>query len=151
MNSTKRLTQVFLLSSVGLLPSPAEQHLGAGQRTEVAVTRIFTGVDGKTHAEEIEVPLTEAGPLTEVSEMSKASGVQFRRQRPHYFEDWHTAPRKQYVITLSGQGEIELSDGHKVHLGPGSILLADDLTGQGHISRGVGSEDRISVVIPVAE
>lgn len=89
--------------------------------------------------------------FTDVSAMAKASGVQFRRQEPHYFEDWHTAPRKQYVITLSGQGEIELTGGKKIALGPGSILLAEDTTGKGHISRGVGSEDRITVVVPVAE
>jgi len=33
---------------------------------------------------------------------------------PNYFEDWHTAPRRQYVITLGGRGEIELSDGKKI-------------------------------------
>ena len=81
----------------------------------------------------------------------KATGAQFRRQAPSYFEDWHTAPRKQYVITLSGRGEIELSDGKKIPLGPGRILLLEDLTGKGHISRGVGTEDRISLLIPLAK
>ena len=64
---------------------------------------------------------------TEVSEMAKAPGVQFRRQAPNYFEDWHTAPRRQYVITLSGRGEIELSDGKKISLYPGRILLPGGL------------------------
>ena len=31
------------------------------------------------------------------------------------------------------------------------ILLAEDVTGKGHISRGVGSEDRISLFIPLAD
>jgi hypothetical protein len=106
------------------------------------VTRIFTGADGQTHAEDTTLKLRPGGAFTEVSEMAKASGVQFRRQEPHYFEDWHTAPRKQYVVTLSGRGEIELADGKKIQLGPGRILLAEDLTGKGHISRGVGSEER---------
>jgi hypothetical protein len=30
-------------------------------------------------------------------------------------------------------------------------MLAEDLTGKGHISRGVGTEDRVSLFLPVAE
>jgi quercetin dioxygenase-like cupin family protein len=81
----------------------------------------------------------------------KTTGVRFRRQAPNYFEDWHTAPRKQYVITLSGQGEIEVAGGKKIPLGPGHILLVEDLTGKGHISRGVGTEERITLIIPLVE
>jgi quercetin dioxygenase-like cupin family protein len=65
--------------------------------------------------------------------------------------DWHTAPRRQYVITLSGRGEVELVDGTKIPLGPGSIDLAEDLTGKGHITRVVGNEDRVTIAIPVSD
>ena len=95
--------------------------------------------------------LARADMSTEISEMSKATGVQFRRQAPNYVEDWHTAPRKQYVITLIGRGEIELSDGETIPLGHGRILLLEDLTGKGHISRGVGTADRVSVLIPLPQ
>jgi hypothetical protein len=123
----------------------------AQHRKPVKVTRIFTGPDGQTHAEEITQKLSSSGGVGEVSEMIKATGVQFRRTPPNYFYDWHTAPRKQYVITLSGRGEVELVGGKKIPLEPGHILLAEDVTGKGHISRGVGTEDRISVFIPLAE
>ena len=46
---------------------------------------------------------------------------------------------------------MELGDGTKVRLHPGHILLAEDTTGQGHISRAIGSEDRISIFLPLAE
>ena len=92
-----------------------------------------------------------SGNAGELSQMIKVSGLQFRRQTPNYFQDWHTAPRRQYVITLSGHGEVELAGGKKVPLDPGHILLAEDVTGRGHISRGVGTEDRLSLFIPVAE
>jgi hypothetical protein len=123
----------------------------AQRRTPIVVTRIYTGPDGQTHAELIDMKLTPGGGSGELSEMAKVTGVQFRRQAPNYFQDWHTAPRRQYVITLSGRGEIELVGGQKIPLGPGHILLAEDLTGKGHISRGVGTEDRISLFIPLAE
>src|SRR5256886_9663951 len=47
--------------------------------------------------------------------------------------DWHTAPRRQYVITLSGQGELEVAGGKKIPVGPGHIELVEDTTGKGHI------------------
>ena len=123
----------------------------AQKRTPISVTRIFTGPDGQTHAEEIDVKLMPGGTSGELSEMMKATGVQFRRTPPSYFVDWHPAPQRQYVITLSGRGEIELVGGKKIPLGPGHILLAEDVTGKGHISRGVGTEDRVSVFVPLGK
>ena len=122
----------------------------AQRRTPMVVTRLYTGPDGLTHAEEIDMKLTSGGG-TELSEMAKVTGLQFRRQAPNYFQDWHRAPRRQYVITLSGRGEVEITGGKKIQLGPGHILLAEDLTGTGHISRGVGTEDRVSLFIPLAD
>lgn len=150
------MTRTALVLLIGFtlgVSSPRTDHDVAvdQHRAGIVATRIFTGPDGQTHAEEITLKLARDDISTEVSEMAKATGAQFRRQAPNYFEDWHTAPRKQYVITLSGRGEIELSDGKRISLGPGHILLVEDLTGKGHISRGVGTQDRISVLIPLAE
>jgi hypothetical protein len=144
----------FVACAVGVWSARTDHDVVvAQQRAPVVVTRIFTGSDGLTHAEEITVKLAPGGgsTATELSEMVKATGVQFRRQGPKYFQDWHPASRRQYVVTLSGRGEIELTGGKKIPIGPGHILLAEDVTGKGHISRGVGSEDRISLFIPLAE
>ena len=121
-----------------------ETHAAAQERTPIKVTRIYTGPDGKTHAEEYDVPLVAPRGATEVSEPVDVTSVQFRRTSPNYFIDWH-------VITLSGESEVEIGDGTSIRLHPGHILLAEDLTGQGHISRAVGSEDRISLFLPLAE
>jgi hypothetical protein len=130
----------------------AHENISVAQkRTPISVTRIFTGPDGQTHAEEVDVKLMPGGTSGELSEMMKATGVQFRRTPPNYFVDWHPAPQRQYVITLSGRGEIELVGGKKIPLGPGHILLAEDVTGKGHISRGVGTEDRVSVFVPLGK
>ena len=123
----------------------------AQERTPVKVTRLYTGPDGKTHAEDYEIPLKPQGRGTELSEAVAVTSLQFRRTNQDYNLDWHPAPRRQYVITLSGESEIEIEDGKKIRLGPGHILLAEDTTGQGHISRAVGSRDRISLFIPLAD
>ncbi len=107
--------------------------------------RIYSGEDGQSHFEVLSPP---TGPV-EQPPMQPASGITFRRFEPGEFIDWHPAPRRQYVITLSGQVEIGIGDGTVRPFGPGDVLLAEDLTGKGHTSRVVGTETRISVAIPL--
>ena len=57
-----------------------------------------------------------------------------RREAPN-FSDYHQAPRRQYVVNLEGIAEFECADGSKVQLEPGDILVAEDLSGHGHIAR----------------
>lgn len=109
-----------------------------------AMHRLYTGSDGRTHVEEIELK-------TYPFKLKAGAGAEIRSAPPGRVVDWHPAPRRQYVITLSGRGEVELEDGTKVPLGPGSIDLAEDLTGKGHITRVVGNEPRVTLAIPVAE
>jgi len=104
------------------------------------ITRLYTGKDGHSHFEQIEV---------EIGKIQPGEGIIFREELPGHVQDWHPAPRRQYVITLSGQGEIELGDGTKRRFGPGDVMLADDTTGRGHITRVVSSERRRYVMIPV--
>ena len=55
------------------------------------------------------------------------------------------------MVTLTGESEIEVEGGRKIRLGPGHILLAEDTTGQGHISRAVAGKDRIALDIGLAD
>ena len=118
----------------------------AQTRKPITMTRIYTGPDGQSHAEEIEMKLN--GNATE---MIKATGVEFSRRPPGSSNEWHTGPRRQFVITLSGRGEIEVAGGKKIAVGPGQINLIEDTTGKGHITRNLGPEDRIAITIPLAD
>ena len=63
--------------------------------------------------------------------------------------DYHCAPRRQFVIHLKGSVEIETGDGTKRRFGVGDVLLADDTTGEGHISRGVDTpREQVVIVVP---
>ena len=75
--------------------------------------RIYTGDDGQTHFEDLDLPADRAIH----SGMQVTPGVNFRRFEPGYFSDWHTAPRRQYVITLAGEMEIGIGDGTKRRFG----------------------------------
>lgn len=113
--------------------------------------RIYADQDGETHFEDLEIQVNQPSNGSDLSEIIPASGVIFRRSRADQFIDWHPAPRRQFVITLSGRAEVEASDGEIRQIGPGTIMLADDTTGKGHITRGVGTEDRLSIFIPLAD
>lgn len=77
--------------------------------------------------------------------------IQLNERRSPSFFDYHTAPRPQYVLHLLGTGEYETADGAKRQLGPGDILVAGDLTGHGHIARGLGQGQRFILAVPLAE
>lgn len=104
------------------------------------MTRLYTGKDGESHFEQLEV---------DIDKIQAVEGILFRQAPPGQVHDWHPAPRRQYVITLSGQGEIEIGDGTIKRFGPGDIMLADDTTGRGHITRAVGDTPRLYVQIPL--
>jgi quercetin dioxygenase-like cupin family protein len=107
---------------------------------------MYTGSDGESHFEELDL-----ASHSELTSLQPAQGVSFRRMEPGYFSDWHHAPRRQYVITLSGEMEIGLGDGTLRRFGAGDVLLAEDLTGKGHTTRVVGSQPRMTATIPLAE
>lgn len=113
--------------------------------------RIYADADGESHFEDLDVELRPSSGGSELSALHPASGVIFRRSRADQFIDWHPAPRRQYVVTLSGEAEVEASDGEVRAIGPGTIMLAEDVTGKGHITRGVGSAERLSLFIPIPD
>jgi hypothetical protein len=154
----KKLLYAFLI--LGWIPTLAlvigtrwiaGETLTAQGRTPVKVTRIYTGGDGKTHLEEFEIPLKPRDSGSDVAAPVQLTTLQVRRTTPQYFLDWHPASRRQLVVTLAGESEIELEDGRKVRMGPGHILLAEDVTGKGHISRAVPGKDRIAFDIGLAD
>jgi len=113
----------------------------------MTVVRIYTGTDNRSHFEDIKIPLKSTGKIGFISDLMKATGVVFRETGGDYNYDFHTAPRRQYVVNLEGEVEIEVGDGTKRILRSGDVLLAEDTTGQGHISRAVAGKPRKSLFI----
>lgn len=111
--------------------------------------RIYTDEHGESHFEDVDVELSEQARGSDMSVLYPATGVIFRSSPSGQFIDWHPAPRRQFVVTLSGAAEVEASDGEVRRIEPGTVMLAEDTTGKGHITRGVGSEERLSLFIPL--
>jgi quercetin dioxygenase-like cupin family protein len=108
--------------------------------------RIYTGDDGESHIEEMDL---DSHPS--LTDLHTVTGIVFKQYEPGHFSDWHHAPRRQYVITVQGEGEIGLGDGTVYRFGPGHVTLAEDLTGRGHTTRAVGDVPRITASIPLGD
>ncbi|GIS94853.1 MAG: hypothetical protein VYA78_05610 [Chloroflexota bacterium] len=110
------------------------------------IVRVFSGDDGESHFEDVspEELQTIVGRLGE-------GDIEFNERQAPSFSDYHTAPRRQYVLHLLGTAEYETADGTKRQLYPGDVLVAEDLNGHGHIARGLGDGQRFILAIPLAE
>jgi quercetin dioxygenase-like cupin family protein len=141
-----------LLGLFVLVPAAqsAEEGATAQKSKPIMINRLYTGPDGLTHVEEIEAKFALSGEMGAYKLLANA-GAELRRAPPGRVADWHTAPRRQYVITLSGRGELEVAGGKKIQVGPGSINLVEDVTGKGHITRTVGNEDRVTIQVPLTD
>jgi len=121
---------------------------GAPTTRIARVTRVYSGEDGESHLEDVEIPLNDlGGAIGALSKLEPATGIVFRETQGDYDYDFHNAPRRQYVINLDAAVEIEVGDGTRRILGAGEILLAEDTTGRGHRSRAVDGKARRSIFI----
>jgi hypothetical protein len=72
-----------------------------------------------------------------------------------WFGDWHHAPGPQWVITLSGQWEVQTTDGSRLRQGPGEFQFNSDESSfaaaqgghVGHTARLVGSVPNVRMII----
>jgi quercetin dioxygenase-like cupin family protein len=117
----------------------------------MAIFRVYAGADGQSHFEDVAPRLEPRGDQSDVAELIPGSGIMIRRFDPKRSNPWHHAPGRYAVFTLSGAVDIEIGDGTVRRLGPGDILIAEDLTGQGHATREVGPEPRVSIFVPLGE
>jgi hypothetical protein len=104
--------------------------------------RVYTGTDGLSHVENIE--------LNAQSVMEKVTGARVSVSQPGTFSDYHVGPERRYIINLTGGGQLQVAEG-KVDLPAGTIEYIDDLTGKGHTTENVGKEPRLSIHLQFAD
>ena len=109
------------------------------------IHNLYEDADGVSHFREIEIEWTDKRGANAFSDCLPASGIYFRETTQDYTVDWHPAPRRQYVINLDAEAHITAGDGETRYIGPGEVMLVEDTTGKGHISRVVGGAMRRSV------
>ena len=109
------------------------------------LVRIYTGDDGLSHFEDVGMPSED------VLRVGTKGGedLVFRRSAENSFSDWHHPTRRQYLIVVEGRMEVTCGDGSTRQFEAGDVLLAEDMTGQGHQTRAIGGSYRsVSMGIP---
>lgn len=98
------------------------------------IARIYTGADGRSHFEDLDVPLDGTAAAARSVPVPVRDLAVWQTD-----SDWglgpHPAPERQFVVTLVGRSEVRCGDGTTRTFGPGDVMLADDVTGEGHTSR----------------
>jgi quercetin dioxygenase-like cupin family protein len=157
-----RITFRYELLENGRRLRATEQLRGGGRdqdnvwvfdrQSTTTITRLYTGADGQSHAEDAAVAWRPAQLRAELSESEavRVTGAQFLRWPRGFVWEGHPASKRQYVIVVSGRGEVDVADGMKVQLTPGRVLMAEDVTGKGHITRVGPDEDLVMLLVPLA-
>ena len=113
------------------------------------IHNVYVGPDGETHFRDIEVEWVEESNFSKYSARLPATGIIFRETSGDYDLDWHPAPRRQYIINLDGAVQLTASDGESRVIGPGEVILVEDTSGKGHLSKAVEGKMRRSVFVPI--
>jgi hypothetical protein len=113
------------------------------------VHNLYVDAQGETHFRDIEIEWAETTNAGKLSKRLPATGIIFREVQPDYDLDWHPAPRRQYIINLDAGVKITASDGEARIIGAGEVILVEDTTGKGHLSKSINNEMRHSIFIPI--
>ena len=89
--------------------------------------RLWTGEDGNSHFEEGRIQLEHGATADLLSGKVPATTVSFQETPVGGTFEWHDAPVRQLVITLSGTLDFVTRGGQHFELAPGDVLLAGAL------------------------
>jgi hypothetical protein len=122
----------------------------------IEYTRLYADSSGESHFEDLEAELSAVdfappAPPLNLSAFRPASQAAFFGAPAGWRGDWHTSPARNLFVILSGEWEVEASDGTVRRLGPNSVLLVEDTTGKGHTSRVVSATQSLAVVVQLKE
>lgn len=93
--------------------------------------RLYSGDDGQSHFEELDS--SHGSEFFNATRPAKA--LLFRNDFAPHIVNFHRAPRRRWVITLSGAVDIGVGDGSTMTFTAGDVFLAEDLTGRGHTTQ----------------
>ena len=114
------------------------------------VVYLYTGDDGRSHFADLRIPQA-GGRSGIVSSLIPVDGLIFRETTTADTggQQVHNAPYRQFIAILRGVVDVEVGDGTKCRLNAGDVLLADDVNGEGHVTREVeGPRESLMIRFP---
>ena len=144
--------RVILLLLLGIACQRALPADTAEPIPPLTYVHVYADAAGASHFREEHFEFTRGRDNgSSIHVLEAKGGATLLRLKAGAFEDWHNAPRAWFLIVLQGESKVTTSDGQVRHFGPGSLVLLDDTTGNGHQTRAVGKIDHIAAVIPIAD
>jgi len=136
--------ELLALGGVGavLAGTEALAQSGAAASVEARVIRVYATPDGESHLEDL-VIARNAEPV-DVTRMTAGVYSGSGATAP----DWHTAPRKQFAINMTGELEVEITNGTRRKIGAGDLVFLEDVTGRGHVTRALGPITNLFLHVP---
>ncbi len=113
------------------------------------IHNLYADANGESHFRDIEVEWAEETAAGRLSKRLPATGIIFRQVPPTYDLDWHPAPRRQYIINLDAGVQLTASDGEVRTIGAGEVILVEDTTGKGHLSKALDGKLRHCIFVPI--
>jgi quercetin dioxygenase-like cupin family protein len=104
------------------------------------ITRLYSGTDGESHFDEVEVNLFSSGSGLVMSKPFKAKNVCIKADNGNCDVPWHNHPNRFLTAVIEGEVEMEVRDGTKRRFNVGDIFLDEDTTGRGHLTRAVNGK-----------
>lgn len=98
------------------------------------IVRVFTGEDNRSHLARVALPFDRSGPLAATRALA-SQGVRFVELPDGYDSPLHNAPARQIVVFLEGECELTTGAGARWRGARGDLLLAEDVSGEGHAFR----------------
>ncbi len=122
--------------------------------SHVTYHRIYADNKGGSHFDTVSVRqgLAAGAPPAApfyVSGDSPASKYRFYTFQPGWVGDWHPCPARQFLCLMTGAVEMETTDGTVRQLGPGDLVLLENTTGKGHVTRNIADGYTMFFVVPV--
>lgn len=123
---------------------------------QVTYHRIWVDTQGDSHFDVVKVEqrLVRAAPPAApffVSEDGPATKYRFYTFEPGWIGELHPAPTRQFLALMSGVVEMETTDGTTRRFRPGDLVLLEDTWGKGHLTRNIGDDYSMFLVVPAPE
>lgn len=106
------------------------------------IHNLYTDDTGESHFRDVEIEWAGERRGSKLSAEIPVKKLIFREVQPAYDLDWHPAPCRQYIVNLDAGVQLTASDGESRVIGAGEIVLVEDTTGKGHLSKAVEGKMR---------
>lgn len=121
------------------------------QEAMIRICRVYVGSDERSHFDTVEIPVEKEDAMGRISQWISAQGCYVRESPASLDSGWHNASRRQLIVVLNGQLEMEIGTGERRIFRPGDLVLVEDTMGQGHITRSITDQPVRTLFIPLAE